>query len=78
MAIADRHGLPVALHVVSASPNEATLVEATLERRFLREAPQRLIGDKAYDSDPLDQRVREFERKSGDGSHTRNESRNYS
>jgi transposase len=59
MAIADRHGLPVALHVVSASPNEATLVEATLERRFLREAPQRLIGDKAYDSDPLDQRVRE-------------------
>jgi hypothetical protein len=25
MAIADRHGLPVAVHVVSASPNEATL-----------------------------------------------------
>jgi len=59
MAIADRHGLPVAVHVVSASPNEATLVEPTLERRFLRETPQRLIGDKAYDSDPLDQRVRE-------------------
>jgi transposase len=59
MAIADRHGLPVALHVVSASPNEATLVEPTLQRRFLRETPQRLIGDKAYDSDPLDQRVRE-------------------
>src|SRR5580698_10552444 len=47
MAIADRHGLPVAVHVVSASPNEATLVEPTLERRFLRETPQRLIGDKA-------------------------------
>src|SRR5271169_5231741 len=59
MAIADRHGLPLAVHVVSASPNEATLVEPTLERRFLRETPQRLIGDKAYDSDPLDQRVRE-------------------
>ena len=58
MAIADRHGLPVAVHVVSASPNEATLVEPTLQRRFLRETPQRLIGDKAYDSDPLDQRVR--------------------
>ena len=57
MAIADRYGLPVAVHVASASPNEATLVEATLERRFLREAPERLIGDKAYDSDPLDQRV---------------------
>jgi transposase len=59
MAIADRHGLPVAVHVVSASPNEATLVEPTLQRRFLRETPERLIGDKAYDSDPLDQRVRE-------------------
>lgn len=59
MAIADRHGLPLAVHVVSASPNEATLVEPTLQRRFLRETPERLIGDKAYDSDPLDQRVRE-------------------
>src|SRR6266852_8366345 len=58
MAIADRHGLPVAVHVVSASPNEATLVESTLQRRFLRQTPERLIGDKAYDSDPLDQRVR--------------------
>ena len=59
MAISDGHGLPVAVHVVSASPNEATLVEPTLQRRFLREIPKRLIGDKAYDSDPLDQRVRE-------------------
>jgi transposase len=59
MAIADRHGLPVAVHVASASPNEATLVEPTLQRRFLRQTPERLIGDKAYDSDPLDRRVRE-------------------
>jgi transposase len=59
MAIADRHGLPVAVHVVSASPHEATLVEPTLQRRFLRETPKRLIGDRAYDSDPLDQRVRQ-------------------
>ncbi len=44
------------VYVVSASPNEATLVESTLQRRFLRETPERLIGDKAYDSDPLDQR----------------------
>ncbi|MGB0034693.1 MAG: hypothetical protein WBP79_04370, partial [Candidatus Acidiferrales bacterium] len=43
----------------SLGPNEATLVELTIERRFLRETPERLIGDKAYDSDPLDQRVRE-------------------
>jgi transposase len=59
MAISDSHGLPFAVHLASASPNEATLVEATLQRRFLCETPKRLIGDKAYDSDPLDRRVRE-------------------
>lgn len=31
-----------------------TLVEATLEQRYIEELPQRLIGDRAYDSDPLD------------------------
>ena len=59
MAIADRHGLPVAVHVVSASPHETTLVEPTLQRRFLARNPERLIGDRAYDSDPLDQRVQQ-------------------
>lgn len=58
VAIADRHGLPIAVHVASARPNEAILVEACLGQRFLTEAPTRLIGDKAYDSDPLDQRLR--------------------
>jgi|HubBroStandDraft_5_1064220.scaffolds.fasta_scaffold00133_12 hypothetical protein len=47
MAIADCHGLPLAVQVVSASANEATPVEPKLQRRFLRETPQRLIGDKA-------------------------------
>ena len=58
MAIADRHGLPVAVGVASASPHETKLVEATLQQRFTRTRPQRLIGDLAYDSDPLDQRLR--------------------
>jgi len=31
-----------------------TLVEKTLDHRFAAEQPQRLIGDKAYDSDGLD------------------------
>jgi transposase len=31
-----------------------TLVEDTLEKRFIEERPERLIGDRAYDSDPLD------------------------
>jgi transposase len=58
MAVADRAGLPVAIHVASASPHEVTLVETTLEQRFTQARPQRLIGDRAYDSDPLDARLR--------------------
>ena len=53
MAIADRHGLPLAVDVASASPAEVRLVISTLEARFIPELPERLIGDKAYDSDPL-------------------------
>ena len=59
VAIADRHGLPVAVRITSASPNESTLVEDTLAQRHIAALPQRLIGDKAYDSDPLDERLRE-------------------
>lgn len=37
------------------------LVRQTMEERFVAEVPERLIGDKAYDSDPLDeQMMREF------------------
>ncbi len=36
-----------------------TLVEKTLDCRFVEEQPQRPIGDKAYDSDKLDQRLLE-------------------
>jgi transposase len=59
MAIADSHGLPVAVRVTSASPNESTLVEATLAERHVAALPKRLIGDKAYDSDLLDERLRQ-------------------
>ena len=54
MAVADASGLPLAVHTTSASPAEVTLVQATLEQSFVAERPERLIGDKAYDSDPLD------------------------
>src|SRR5258708_38222462 len=59
MAIADGHGFPLAVHVASASPHETKLVEPTLDQRFLAESPERMIGDRAYDSDPLDQRIQE-------------------
>ena len=54
MAVADRHGLPIAVHTASATPHEVTLVHATLTRRLTTAQPHRLIGDRAYDSDPLD------------------------
>jgi transposase len=59
MAIADSHGLPVAVRITSASPNESTLVEDTLAQRHVAAVPRRLIGDKAYDSDRLDERLRQ-------------------
>ena len=57
MAIADRNGLPVAICTDSASPAEVKLVHRTLEQRFIADVPERLVGDKAYDSDPLDEEV---------------------
>ncbi len=58
MAIADCHGLPIACGVASASPFETQLVEATLQQRFTRAKPERMIGDAAYDSDRLDRDLR--------------------
>jgi transposase len=54
MAVADRFGLPLAACAASATPHEVTRVAATLDSRFLAELPRRLIGDRAYDADPLD------------------------
>jgi transposase len=59
MGIADCHGLPVALRTESASPAEVKLVEATLQERIVPDVPERLIGDKAYDSDGLDKKLLE-------------------
>ncbi len=59
MAMADRSGLPIAVYGESAAPHEVILVEPTLKSRFTQTSPECLIGDKAYDSDPLDQRLEE-------------------
>jgi len=59
MAFSDGSCVPLALHAESASPHEVTLVEATLASAFLTERPKRLIGEKAYDSDPLDETLLE-------------------
>jgi hypothetical protein len=59
MAVADAAGLVIAIDIESASPHEVRLVESTLDARFIEELPERLIGDRAYDSDPLDERLTE-------------------
>ncbi len=57
MGIVDAHGSPVALCIESAAPAEVTLVEDTLDQRFTKALPERLIGDKAYDSKKLDEEL---------------------
>ena len=53
IALGDAHGLPISIHTEAAAPAEVNLVEATLQRRLVKEKPLRLIADRAYDSDPL-------------------------
>ena len=59
MAVTDAHGVPLAINIHSASPHETKLVESTLEARFIADLPKRLVGDKAYDSDTLDEQLKE-------------------
>ena len=57
MAMVERRGRPCAIHCASANPHESKLVEPTLQQTFTPQKPQRIIADKAYDSDPLDQQL---------------------
>jgi transposase len=45
--------------VANASPHEVTLVDETLDAAWTDRLPDRLVGDKAYDSDALDVRLLE-------------------
>lgn len=60
MAVADRHGLPVAVCVESATPHQVKLATSTLVQMIVPEAPQNLIGHNAYDSDRLDAELRQY------------------
>jgi transposase len=57
MAIADRHGLPLALYLDSGNRYDSVLTERTLDAAFVAKLPPRLIGDKAWDSGALQQRL---------------------
>jgi len=57
MAIADPASVSVAAHIECASPHKVKLVDATIDSGFTQHALDRIIGDKAYDSDKLDERL---------------------
>lgn len=54
MIMVDASGVPLAVHTCSASPTEVTFVQDTLDASFGMDFPNRLVGDKTYDSDGLD------------------------
>jgi len=53
MVMVDARGIPMAVDTTSASPHESQLVQRLFEFMLSREMPERLVGDKAYDSDGL-------------------------
>src|SRR4030042_3497194 len=57
MGLTDAFGLPIAVDAASASPHEIMLVDDTLDACFLEDVPEKVIGDRAYDSDKLDKRL---------------------
>ena len=59
MAIVDRHGLPLSVSTHAANHHEVRLVQLCFDF-YMIEARSRenLIGDRAYDSDPLDEELR--------------------
>jgi transposase len=57
MALVDEEGFPISLAVMSATPHESRLVEDTLTMKATLENPTYVVGDKAYDSDPLDEKL---------------------
>ena len=66
MVVVDGQGIPLGSTLTSASPAEVTLAEETLNRVSVprkgrgrpKQRPQRLIADRAYDSDPLRKRLK--------------------
>ena len=53
MVLVDAKGLPVAIETMSARPHESQLVQRLFDFMLTSATPERIIGDKAYDSDEL-------------------------
>ena len=58
MAITTKGSRPLSVRVFSATPFETTLVEQTIKERFSKARIGKLVGDRAYDSDPLDKKLK--------------------
>jgi transposase len=58
--VVDAQGVPLGISAGSASIGEPQMVQGTLELFDPQTQPERLIGDKAYDSDELDQTLAEL------------------
>jgi hypothetical protein len=58
MAIVDRHGLPLSVSTHAANHHEVRLVQLCFDFDMIEAKPENLIGDRAYDSDPLDAELR--------------------
>jgi transposase len=58
MAIVDRHGLPLSVSTHAANHHEVTLVQLSFDFYMIETKPEHLIGDKAYDSDDLDDKLK--------------------
>jgi len=59
MVLIDARGLPVAVDTGPANPHESRLVQQLFDFMLTDESPKRIIGDKAYDSDRLDDELAE-------------------
>jgi len=57
MVLVDARGLPVSVDTCTASAHESKLVQRLFDFMLTEETPPRVIGDKAYDSDPLDEQL---------------------
>src|ERR1700752_5204348 len=57
MAIVDRHGLPLSVRTHAANHHEVSLVQLCFDFYMIEAKPENLIGDRAYDSDPLDEEL---------------------
>jgi len=59
MALADGAGLPIGVSIADGSRHDVALVDQTLDEAFVEQLPPNLIGDKGFDSAPLQRLLRQ-------------------